>query len=88
MRERPGIGQIVDRDEFNVTAVDSCANDIPADTAKAVDRNFHWHVWGSLLSRKKPVNPKDNKSRVQDTKVAGDGFFSEPRISRSTALCT
>ena len=49
MRQSLGVGQIVDRDEFDVRLADASPNHVPADTAEAVDAHFHCHGMDDLL---------------------------------------
>ena len=51
VRQRLGVGKIVDRDEFHIIAVQTRANDIPADAAEAVDSYFHCHFFSCFLMR-------------------------------------
>jgi hypothetical protein len=43
MRERFGVGQIVDRDEVNFRVSQRRPQDVPPDPAEAIDSNFDCH---------------------------------------------
>jgi hypothetical protein len=52
VRERRGVGQIVDPDEVDVSAgFVSSAKNVTADTAKSIDSNFYRHLNGSPACR-------------------------------------
>src|SRR5262249_37160180 len=78
------IRQVIYRDKLDVAAVDSCTDDIPADTAKARNCKLHWHVCGSLLNEKR-ANLQDIQSRLSDSKVA---LHSSPQRSAHGLLLT
>ena len=44
MSQRLVIGNVVDGDDLDIGFLHLGAEDIPADTAEAVDRNFHSHA--------------------------------------------
>jgi hypothetical protein len=46
--QRLGIGEIVNRYEFNVVAAESGPDDIPANAAKAIDTYFYCHLFSCL----------------------------------------
>src|SRR3989304_3348502 len=45
--ERPGVGNVVHRDELHISVSERCPKDIPADAAESVNRNLDRHT--SLL---------------------------------------
>jgi hypothetical protein len=45
VRQRLGVGEIVNRHEFHVVAAQSGPNDIPANAAEAVNTYFDCHVF-------------------------------------------
>jgi hypothetical protein len=44
MRERSGVGQIVNGDEVDVRITDSRAINVSPDTTKSIDSNLHRHL--------------------------------------------
>ena len=51
VRQRLGIGQVVNRHEFDVVAVQTRTNDIPADPAEAINTYFDCHCFSCVEMR-------------------------------------
>ena len=62
VRERFGIGDVIDGDELNVLVVERGAHDVASDAAEAVDADLNGHYflrWG--VSRIAAIQPQANK---------------------------
>ena len=48
VRKRLGVGQVVDRHEFDVVVMQTRTNDVPADPAEAINTYFDCHCFSCL----------------------------------------
>jgi len=48
VRQRFGVGQVIDRHEFDVVVMQTRTNDVPADPAEAINTYFDCHCFSCL----------------------------------------
>src|SRR6185312_11522491 len=65
MRQRGGVGQVVNRDEIDLFVAQCCTHDVAADAAEPVDPDFHSHY----ASGQPSSGPKNDERQKRNSNV-------------------